>query len=178
MFLLLAVISEPASEGGRYSGAGRAASTSQASELASEGGRYIAAPAGHVVSTSQASSPQAAGPASEGGRYSAASPGQVASTSQASEDPKARLRDEIREVEEMLAKRPTWTSFDRGAALYLLAHHYARLGDSAKALKLLEECVALDAGFDPSDAPAFASLKQEAKFGALIAEVRRRYPPV
>ena len=84
-----------------------------------------------------------------------------------------RLRDEIKIVEGVLP----WTA-ERGAALYLLAHHYARLGDTAKALALLKQCVALDEGFDPSDAPAFAALKSNAEFRELSQQARRRYPPV
>ena len=84
-----------------------------------------------------------------------------------------RLRHEIKVVEGMLPQL-----VDRGAALYLLAHHYARLGDQAKALALLKECVALDEGFDPEDAKAFVPLKSDPRFHDLIERVRRRYPPV
>ena len=84
-----------------------------------------------------------------------------------------RLRDEIKVVEGLLPRLA-----DRGAALYLLAHHYAHLGDQPKALALLEECVALDEGFDPSEARAFASLKNEVEFRQLAERVRRGFPPV
>jgi len=84
-----------------------------------------------------------------------------------------RLRDEIKIVENVLPRLPS-----RGPGLYLLAHHYARLGDTNKSLALLKECVALDEGFDPTDARAFESLKSNAEFRALTEEVRRRYPPV
>jgi sugar lactone lactonase YvrE len=67
---------------------------------------------------------------------------------------------------------------DRGAALYLLAEHYVRLGDRAKALALLQECVGLDEGFDPTDDGNFVSLINDAAFGQLVEQVRRRYPPV
>jgi tetratricopeptide (TPR) repeat protein len=83
-----------------------------------------------------------------------------------------RLRDEIKSVEGLLPRLP-----DRGAALYLLAHHYARLGEQAKALALLKECVALDEGFNPAKAKAFALLKSDGEFRALVERVRRRYPP-
>lgn len=63
-----------------------------------------------------------------------------------------RLRDEIRAVERLLPRLP-----DRGSALYLLAHHYARPGEQPKALALRKECVALDEGFNP------ASLKLQPK---------------
>jgi hypothetical protein len=46
-----------------------------------------------------------------------------------------RLRDEIKAVEEILPRL-----VDRAAALYLLADHYARLGEHAKALSLLKQC--------------------------------------
>jgi cytochrome c-type biogenesis protein CcmH/NrfG len=55
-----------------------------------------------------------------------------------------KVRAEIRAVENVLPKIP-----DRGAALFLLARRYAHLGELQKALALLKECVALDAGFDP-----------------------------
>jgi hypothetical protein len=85
----------------------------------------------------------------------------------------ARLRDEIKVVESLLPRLP-----NRGAALYLLAHHYAHLGDQAKALALLKECVALGEGFDPSEAPAFAPLKSNPQFHELTEQVRRGFPPV
>jgi sugar lactone lactonase YvrE len=59
-----------------------------------------------------------------------------------------------------------------------LAHHYAHLGNQAKALALLKECVALGEGFDPSEAHAFAPLKSEAQFRQLGEQVRRDFPPV
>src|SRR5215471_21698522 len=85
----------------------------------------------------------------------------------------ARLRAEIKVVKGLLPQLA-----DRGAALYLLAHHYAHLGDQAKALALLKECVALDEGFDPSEARAFAPLESEAEFRQLAERVRRSFPPV
>lgn len=47
-----------------------------------------------------------------------------------------------------------------------------------KALALLQGCVALDEGFDPTDDPTFVSLKNDAAFRQLVEQVRRRYPPV
>jgi hypothetical protein len=85
----------------------------------------------------------------------------------------ARLREEITVVERLLPLLA-----DRGAALYLLAHHYAHLGDQTKALALLKECVALDEGFDPAEAPAFATLKSNPEFRQLVERVRRGFPPV
>jgi hypothetical protein len=90
----------------------------------------------------------------------------------------ARLREEIKVIEDLLSHAPTSGFSDRGAALYLLADHYVRLGDRTKALALLQECVALDEGFDPTDDPNFVSLKNDAGFRQLVEQVRRRYPPV
>jgi hypothetical protein len=85
----------------------------------------------------------------------------------------ARVRAEIQTVEDLLPKIP-----DRGAALFLLARRYAHLGELQKALSLLRECVSLDEGFDPGDAPALQPLNSESEFRELVEEVRRRYPPV
>ena len=85
----------------------------------------------------------------------------------------ARLRAEIKVVEGLLPRL-----VDRGAALYLMAHHYAHIRDQAKALALLKECVALGEGFDPSEAHAFVPLKNEAQFRRLGEQVLRSFPPV
>src|ERR1051326_8765522 len=58
----------------------------------------------------------------------------------------ARVRSQIRAVEEILPRTP-----ERGAALFLLAQLYSRIGELRKTLALLEECVGLDQGFDPGD---------------------------
>lgn len=84
-----------------------------------------------------------------------------------------RLRDEIRAIEALL---PHFA--DRGAALYLLAHHYARLGEPARAMALLKECVELDEGFNPSRAKTFDSLKNNPEFQKLQKRVQSLYPPV
>jgi sugar lactone lactonase YvrE len=86
-----------------------------------------------------------------------------------------RVRAEIRAVENVLPKVP-----DRGAALFLLARQYAHLGELQKALKLLKDCVWLDAGFDPEPAqsPSLRPLGSNTEFQAMIEQVRRRYPPV
>jgi hypothetical protein len=84
-----------------------------------------------------------------------------------------RLRDEIKTVEGLLPRVA-----DRGAALYLLADHYARLGDLQKALALLKECVALDEGFDLAKERAFAPLRTNPEFRELVEQARRRNPPV
>jgi len=84
-----------------------------------------------------------------------------------------RIRDEIKVVEDMLPQL-----VDHGAALFLLAHNYARLGEQAKALNLLRQCIALDEGFDPAGDKAFSSLQSNPEFLRLMYLVRRRNPPV
>jgi len=69
---------------------------------------------------------------------------------------------------------------DRGAILFLLARKYAHLGKLQKALALLRECVALDAGFvpDPSNSPSFRLLEANSEFRDLLGQSRHRYSPV
>ena len=101
------------------------------------------------------------------------------SPSAPSESPKlARLRDEIKIVEGLLSASPRSGLADRGAALYILADRYLQLGDRVKALALLQECVALDEGFDPTGDPEFASLKNDTAFRQLAEQMRQRYPSV
>ena len=85
------------------------------------------------------------------------------------------VRAEIRSLEAILAKVP-----DRGALLFLLARRYAHLGELQKALALLKECMALDAGFvpDPSNSPSLRPLEVNSEFRDLLAQSRRRYSPV
>jgi len=90
----------------------------------------------------------------------------------------AQLRDDIKTVEGLLSASPRSGFADRGAALYFLADHYLRLGNRVKALALLNQCVALDEGFDPTDDGNFVSLKDDPGFRQLVQEVRRSYPPV
>jgi tetratricopeptide (TPR) repeat protein len=84
-----------------------------------------------------------------------------------------RLRDEIKAAEEILPRL-----VDPAAALYLLAHHYARLGEHAKALSLLKQCVALNEEFDPARVKAFAPLESDPEFRDLVERARRQNPPV
>jgi len=84
-----------------------------------------------------------------------------------------RLSDEIKMVEDI---RPRLV--DRGAALFLLAHDYARVGEQAKALDLLKQCVALNEGFDPAGDTAFRSLKSDPEFRNLVQRARQQNPPV
>jgi hypothetical protein len=84
-----------------------------------------------------------------------------------------QVQQEIRQVEATLAKVP-----DRGAVLFFLAHDYAHMGNFAKALSLLKECILLDEGFDPEGDPVFRPLQDNPEFHQLTERVPRRYPPV
>jgi hypothetical protein len=85
----------------------------------------------------------------------------------------SQVQQEIHQLETMLAKLP-----DRGAALFLLAHDYAHLGNFEKASAMLEECISLDEGFDPEGDAEFRPLKDNPQFQRLIDRVHRRYPAV
>ena len=84
-----------------------------------------------------------------------------------------QVREEIKQIESVLDKLP-----DRGAALFLLAHDSAHLGQRDKALSLLKECISLDEGFDPEGDAEFHILQNSKEFGELVDRVRRRYPLV
>jgi hypothetical protein len=84
-----------------------------------------------------------------------------------------QVQQEIHEMEVILAKLP-----DRGAAVFLLAHDYAHLGNFDKALALLKECISLEEGFDPEGDPVFRLLKDNPEFNELIERIHRRYPAV
>src|SRR5260370_1671646 len=85
-------------------------------------------------------------------------------------DDEEEVRAEIRDVENVLPKIP-----DRGAALFLLARRYAHLGQMPKALALLKECMALDAGFDPEprESPSFRPLQPNRAFHEILEQARR-----
>lgn len=85
----------------------------------------------------------------------------------------AEMRAQIQRVEDAL---PRIT--DRGAALFLEAKLYARMGEPAKSLALVKECVALNRGFDPGDSPSLQSLQSYAEFRELVEQVRHRNPAV
>lgn len=87
--------------------------------------------------------------------------------------PESEVRAEIAGTEALLPKLA-----DRGAALYLMASDYATLGDTAKALALLKECLELGEGFDPSQDPAFAKLRANPEFRALSEKVAKQFPAV
>ncbi len=85
------------------------------------------------------------------------------------------VRAEIGAVESVMRRIP-----DRGAALFLLARRYAHLGELQKALALLKECMALDAGFDPEpgESPSLRPLASNLEFQEMLAEARLHNPPV
>jgi DNA-binding beta-propeller fold protein YncE len=83
------------------------------------------------------------------------------------------LRDEIQTIEKLLSRLP-----DRAPALFVLAHDYASLGDLRKGMSLLQECAALHEGFNPEGDPAFARLKDDPEFRALVEQLRREFPQV
>jgi hypothetical protein len=87
----------------------------------------------------------------------------------------AEVQAEIRALEAVLPQVP-----DRGATLFLLARRYAHLGDLQKAMAMLRECVALDAGFvpDPEKSRSLQPLQSNADFQQLLAQARQRYPQV
>ena len=85
----------------------------------------------------------------------------------------AEIRSEIQRIEDALPKIT-----DHGAALFLEAKMYARLGDLEKTLALVQECVALNEGFDPAGSPTLRPLQSNPEFRALAEQVRRRHPPV
>ena len=87
--------------------------------------------------------------------------------------PNATVRAEIATTEALLPKLA-----DRAAGQYLLATDYTALGDSAKALALLKEAVHSDEGFDPSEDRAFASLKTNPEFQALVKRAAQKFPAV
>jgi hypothetical protein len=84
-----------------------------------------------------------------------------------------RLHSQIQRIEAALPKIS-----DRGAALFLEAKLYARVGDLPKALALLKEVVALDEGFDPSGSESLAPLRSNPEFQKLIEQVHQKHPPV
>ena len=82
---------------------------------------------------------------------------------------------EIHKLESVLPKVP-----DQAAVLFLLATEYAHLGNMGKAVALLKQCVAFDAGFvpDPATSHSLLPLESNSEFRQLLAEARRRQAPV
>ena len=85
----------------------------------------------------------------------------------------AETRAQISAIEKLLPNFP-----DRAAALYAMAAAQQHLGESREAIKLLKECIALRAGFDPSGGPEFAGLHTSHEFTELVEKVHRDFPVV
>src|SRR5262249_13254480 len=85
----------------------------------------------------------------------------------------ADVRRQIATVEKLQSAFP-----DRAATLFFLAAAKQHLGETLEALKLLKECLALRAGFDPSGEPAFRSLKESKEFTDAVESVHRDFPVV
>jgi hypothetical protein len=88
-------------------------------------------------------------------------------------DDAAEVRAQIAAVETLL---PTYV--DRGAALYFLAAARMHLGETREAIDLLQQCLALEEGFDPSGGPEFAGLRKERAFMEMAERVKSRFPAV
>ena len=108
-------------------------------------------------------------------RSQATAPQQGSTSAAISPAEAENVRAEIHSLETVLPKVP-----DRGATLFLLARRHAHLGEFEKALALLKQCVALEAGFvpDPDNSPSLAPLAASAEFRQLLREARSRYAPV
>ena len=83
------------------------------------------------------------------------------------------VRKQIATVEKLQATFP-----DRAATLFFLAAMKQHLGETLDALKLLKQCIALRAGFDPSGEPAFRALKEAKEFTEMVETVHRDFPAV
>ena len=93
----------------------------------------------------------------------------------ASQSPQnAAARAHIAAVEKIVVNLP-----DKGAAFYYLAALYQQLGETRKAAALLEKCLALREGFDPSASTQFAPIIQDsATLSTAIAQVHADFPMV
>jgi len=80
----------------------------------------------------------------------------------------ARFRADIKKIEDALPRLK-----DRGAGLFFLARRHTQLGELQQALSLLEQCVALEEGFEPGDSDTFGPLRPDSRFQALAAKARR-----
>src|SRR5260221_2222442 len=83
------------------------------------------------------------------------------------------VRKQIAVVEKLQTAYP-----DRAATLFVLAAMKQHLGETLDALKLLKECIALHAGFDPSGEPAFRALKDAKEFTDMVETAHRDFPAV
>jgi hypothetical protein len=88
-------------------------------------------------------------------------------------DTATHLRSEIARIEQA---KPSVA--DQGALLFLLAKQFVQLGDTAKALSLLKQCVALDEGFDPAGSQILRPLRSSPEFNALVEDIHRRHAAV
>ena len=88
-------------------------------------------------------------------------------------DNAAEVRAQIVAVEKLI---PTYV--DRGAALYFLAATKMHFGETREAMDLLQKCVTLEEGFDPSGSSEFAGLRNEHAFAEMVERVKARFPPV
>ena len=84
-----------------------------------------------------------------------------------------QVREQIDAVQKLLPTLP-----DRAAALYFLAAAKQHLREDRDALALLKDCLALQAGFDPSGDPAFLELRETREFTTLVDAVHRDFPVV
>ncbi|HET8965280.1 MAG TPA: SMP-30/gluconolactonase/LRE family protein [Candidatus Acidoferrum sp.] len=85
----------------------------------------------------------------------------------------ADVRAQVAAAEALL---PTYV--DRGAVLYFLAAARMHLGETREALDRLQQCMALDEGFDPSGGSEFAALRSEHAFMEMIDRAKTRFPVV
>src|SRR5262249_1938958 len=83
------------------------------------------------------------------------------------------VRAQIAAVEKLL---PTFV--DRGAALYFLAAARIHLGEPREAMELLNQCMALEEGFDPSGGSEFAGLRAEHSFSEMTDRAKMRFRTV
>src|SRR3981189_1688216 len=85
----------------------------------------------------------------------------------------AEVREQIAVVEQLKTVVP-----DRGAVLFFLSTAKQHLGETREALRLLQECMALQERFDPSGSPRFRGTKGTREFDDLVAAVRRDFPAI
>ena len=83
------------------------------------------------------------------------------------------VREQIARVEHLLPEIA-----DRGAALFFLATAKQHLGETAEAMKLLRQCLAMGEGFDPIGSPSFAKFQGSKSFDELVRGVHRAFPVV
>ncbi len=82
-------------------------------------------------------------------------------------------RENLDRLRTLLAATP-----DRAAVQFSMAVEYAQVGNTAKALSLLQEAMADVPWLDPSAEPAFKPLADCTAFQTLVSNMLRKYPPV